>query len=1757
MRIWQGICLSAVAFAVPLLALGQNQTLETEYKKLIQVDTDVSPLGANPFGENISLYDGSLSFEQTDVSLKGTGPLVTVSRTFAVSSNNETPLKFEGAFGDWELNVPRIETYTANQLNVTAWQVPATDPLARCTNFEAPPVVNGIGGTDPSEPETWWYGYHLIIPGVGSRVLQQPSSTNTVKPSGKTIVAMTKDNWVVSCGVTTDTDGGEGFVVTSPGGTQYTFSHLVYRPMAASLRPGGSGPQGASINFTFAPQANANDSVARRDGLMMVTKVTDRFGQSVTYSYSGDDLTQISASDGRLVKLAYVTGTHRVQTASVTTSTGASRTWTYSYTNAGPVSSVPTLSSVTLPDSSAWSFSLGNFLYAPIVTPINNCVNPEAATGSPIYGSITHPSGLVGTFGVESITRGRSYVLKSCIGGTASPAEIPQNIFELAIASKSFSGPGLPTYSWTYTYSPANGSWTSDPCATAQTCPTTVWTDLVDPNGNDTRYTFSNRYDETEGHATRTDFYQGSSSGTLIRSETYGYASSTTGPWAAPYVFELQKRTNFHQTEQLTPANSTIVSQDGSAFTRSVNSFDVFGNPTTVTRGSNTGQPSITETTTYLNDLAHWVLGLPQQVVNSGTGEVESSITYESTYQTPTSRARFGQVLMNYTFDFSTGQLSGFTDALGHTTTLSNWKRGIPQNIGYPAGSAGCSGGTASESLVVDDYGQIASITNQAGNTTNYEYDAMGRVRLITFPTGDEQPWNQEIISFGPNANASHDIAANHWERVVNQGSTITTTWYDALFRPILSQRGGSGVTPITSSSSYDFKGNKIFQSYPVAGDPNVDAMTLGVTTEYDAISRPISATQSSELGNLTVGTSYLSGARKQVTDAKGNVTVTAFQVFDEPTFDNVISVAAPAGITQSITRDIYGNFQSITQGGVTKYFYYDGFYRLCRTEEPESKSDVMSYDVANNLAWTASGQDISGSDCGQDQVAEAARTIHGYDSMNRETSVAYPAPTNPTTMCYSPTGKPEVTTSGVASWQFAYNKLDDLRSETLSVDGHVWQLTYTHDLNGALSQTQYPSGKAVAFNPDALGRPTTAGSYATAATYFADGDLQAFNFGNGALYSATKNNRNLLSNFSYGVANGISVSEDLAYDANANITQITDLTNGGLRDKTFGYDGINRLTSASAPNLWGAENYSYDALNNISSLTSNGMVNTYNYDGSHRLASISQGSSSIGTFGYDARGNVVNHNSANLVFDEANRLVQSVGMDAYAYDARGRRVKRTTSGGSTVYYGYSQAGQLMWQYDSSATTETDFIYLGKKLIASAVNATIPTNSPTLSGPATAQVNQPYTLTWTAVPGAATYLLQEQVNGAAFNPVVNANELSQSTGHTGPATFGYQVEACNDAGCGPPSNSVNIVVQPPPSAPEAPATASAVLSSDASTITVSWDPTADTTSYVAQQQLNGGSWQPLYTGMSTTTSLSSATEGTYGFQVHSCNTNGCSAWTSASAVDVTHLAVAPAAISVPPTTNGSLSVGWAVGSYATYYSLEQSVNGGPWVNIINPTTNSWSTTITTSGTYAYRVRSCNAHGCSSAYSPTGTTTATIAPASAPSISVPASSNTGSYTVSWSAVAGGTAYTLQEQSNGGGFTNVQASSATSWPTAGRGNGTYGYRAQACNGGGCGPFSSVGSVTVALVPSVPTGLAISLVNVNKGLVTLNWNAASGATDYKIKYASSSANGTSDAGAALTLTGLYRPVHGQISFYVEACNASGCSPWSAALNTALNSD
>jgi len=104
------------------------------------------------------------------------------------------------------------------------------------------------------------------------------------------------------------------------------------------------------------------NALRRQAASMLVSRVEDRFGNSLAYRYDGQgNLTVIEASDGRQLALTYeawqyplpaMTG-FRLTSATLQPASDAPRTWKYGYAS-DPAN--PRLNSVQLPDGSEWAF---------------------------------------------------------------------------------------------------------------------------------------------------------------------------------------------------------------------------------------------------------------------------------------------------------------------------------------------------------------------------------------------------------------------------------------------------------------------------------------------------------------------------------------------------------------------------------------------------------------------------------------------------------------------------------------------------------------------------------------------------------------------------------------------------------------------------------------------------------------------------------------------------------------------------------------------------------------------------------------------------------------------------------------------------------------------------------------------------------------------------------------------------------------------------------------------------------------------------------------------------------------------------------------------------------------------------------------------------------------------------------------------------------------------------------------------------------
>lgn len=878
--------------------------------------------------------------------------------------------------------------------------------------------------------------------------------------------------------------------------------------------------------------------------------------------------------------------------------------------------------------------------------------------------------------------------------------------------------------------------------------------------------------------------YTGDFNSALLREEDISYASPSTGPWPRVIGDNLLGNVNGQQVGTLSPVSSKTIHQDGVNYVYDVQGFDTFARAISWRRYSPWAVKS--NKISYGDNLEKWVLGQITESFNIETGLVESKIDYDSISALPIKSYNYGELKSSFSYNLD-GTVATITDGNNNVTSFSGWKRGVPSAMRFADGS--------SISATVNDLGLITSVTNEVGAMTSYGYDAMGRVNSISYPSGDTADWNVATQKFDQVNVTEYGLAAGHWRQVVATGNARKETYFDAFWRPVVTYEydaGNQEATKRYQKFSYDYRGKLTFASYLGSSD----SLSAGTWTTYDALGRTTSVSQNSELSTstrLTTLTEYLPGNQTRVTDPRGNQTLTGYQVFDQPGYDAPVWFQHPEGATTEINRDIFGKPLSIRRRdangtvSVTRSYVYDTYQQLCKTVEPETGATANGYDAAGNLVWSAAGLALpSTTSCDADSAFASGRRVdRSYDVRNRIKALSFPDGNGNQAWSYWPDGAVKqitTTNNGVATYNsYAYNKRRLLIAESQGqADGETWALGYVYDANGNLAAHRYPSGQTVDYAPNALGQPTQAGSYATGVSYYPNGAIKQFTYGNGIVHTMTQNARQLPDTSQDAYGGTAFLSDGYDYDANGNVAGISDGATGRDQrgNRTMTYDGMDRLIKAESP-MFGTATYSYDVLDNLTHVVAPGRDHYYCYDASWQLTNVKTGGcggSTVIGMSYDPQGNLSNKNGQAFVFDYGNRLRQATGKETYRYDGNGRRTLALQSAGNIGSL-YDQSGALRFQKNQRQSKSTDYILLGGSLVAEA------------DWPLGQLASVKDYVNWNPVSGATRYVVEESVDGVTWTSVYDGGQGNWTSLARPAGTYSYRVTACTaDGNCTAASN---------------------------------------------------------------------------------------------------------------------------------------------------------------------------------------------------------------------------------------------------------------------------------------------------------------------------------------------------------------------------------
>jgi len=1350
MAVWASTCL-------PVLAQ-EGIAPYLEYAKRIEAARRLSALETGLFGEQVSLYSGGTEFSVTDIDIPGNNALpVRLSRRLPVELQPQTNAAGHydallRGVGNWDVEVPHLAaTYPlvfGNALRCDGefvpiwWKVPF--------EFEVSDVWQGIAVHVPGRTNTSALGMLAPVP----------------RPSGGGPYPLTTaERDVFECIPMRAGVSGQGFRMTTAAGLRYDFDVATSRT-ASSLRRSVNPPHGGIL----ATLASSVRTVARQRLYLLASRVEDRFGNSVQFQYNANGHpTRIWANDGREIVLSYSNG--RLNTAS-----SHGRTWQYQYSHLGNGLSAR-LSKVIQPDGSQWNYAYTHDL----MPPPSDSEMPSVpwCKGEPIKLAVswtmtaTHPSGAVGTFHFSNLRHYRSGVhASSCkrSGDLSNPDYqllAPYFFDVMSLTGKTITGPGLSAMTWSYLYGihPQNlwGSPTGLATYPCTSCKADKTVTVTNPDGTRTRHTFGMRYHDNDGRALKVETL--TPNDIVIRTETntwMGEAQTAGQPFHAVYGMLLNTFIADPASVRVRPLVQRTIRQNSVDFIWQATAFDSFARARAVTRSSTLdGHPARSEAIVYWDHLSKWVLGqvasvtctAPTTPLPGGCGSSGTQLfqrTYDPVWAVPLATSRFGKLeqtlAWNTTSTLASGQrgtITSVADGNGHLTKLSNWKRGTPQTIRHPGTPEVPSGAT--RSAQVNNHGWLDWIQDENGHRTHYTWDALGRLASVAYPASDSTAWNTTTQVFEQVNSAEYGIAAKHWRQTVSTGNARAITYYDALWRPLLTREYDTSQVNATQRFqrfAYDLAGRIEFTSYPSA----VHTPAQGIWMEYDALGRTRAVRQDSELGPnpLLTLTEYLGGFRTRITSPRGAQTTTRYWALDQPTQEYPVAIAHPAGAHTHITRDIFGkptilrrsNSASPSGGtlAVERTYHYNAAQELCRTVEPETGATLMGYDGAGNLLWSAAGLP-AGTAChptGTTATILPRKVTRAYDARNRLLSLDFPAadPRGSQTWSYTPDGLPATITTvnatdggALVSNAYSYNKRRLLTSESIQRGGSAAStISYAYTANGHLSGLTYPApGPVLDYAPNALGQPTQAGAFASAVSYFPNGMVKRFTYGNGIVHTQTQTTRGLPARRTDCTTSGASCAEanrrldlDYSYDSHGNTFGITDHSPGGRHTRQMSYDNRDRLLYVTSPaTVFGIASYTYDVLDNLTSVKLSGgshaRDHSYQYDpASARLSEVRKtiGGALVMALEHDVQGNLSGKGApGNLQayqFDFGNRLRSVPGLEgSYEYDGHGRRVVALATNGLAIESQYASSGNLLRQRNHRTNREIDYVYLGQTLIAS------------------------------------------------------------------------------------------------------------------------------------------------------------------------------------------------------------------------------------------------------------------------------------------------------------------------------------------------------------------------------------------------------------------------------------------------------------------------
>lgn len=568
-------------------------------------------------------------------------------------------------------------------------------------------------------------------------------------------------------------------------------------------------------------------------------------------------------------------------------------------------------------------------------------------------------------------------------------------------------------------------------------------------------------------------------------------------------------------------------------------------------------------------------------------------------------------------------------------------------------------------SLYDSGFGTLIVDIDADGNATTTDYDTFGRKVKITAPGDEASPFGTVSYQYSPIG----DPNAQFYTQLSTENAGTSEvfeekTYFDALGKVYRTEQEGADGVPIVMVVEFGNDGQASASSLPYFDGDTPEMLT----SERDDLGRIVKITDPL---NQQIQMSY-EGFQINILDGRGNTTQSTVDPAGNPELI-VLSVDGQTQTTQ-YKYDSSGRLLTVIDAlGHETLLEYDGLARKTKLVDPNSGTYQYGYDAEGRLThetapdgkttvmhYSANGQLV------EKQFADGTRQQFIYGTGDMPNAL----------------GQLVKVIDMSGTMELFYDTRGRVIERRRTVDNKTYVTGLVYDSMNRIRQIIYPDGFVAHYRYDAgnnLAEITDDDNQPIAAgfKYNASQRITEFDFGNGVNtnYHYDVMARMLASQTQTQA--GITLQElTYQYDAANNVLSMNDLASGN--NQSFEYDEANRLIKANGN--YGEETYAYDAVGN---LVKKGDL-YFSHDPLSPQRAVCAAQLGTTTTGKAAKGKKANKHS----FDPCVETIAGIDLAsitrafAIEYDGRGNVIAKGEKG-----YGYDNENRLVRSTDKKGRT--------------------------------------------------------------------------------------------------------------------------------------------------------------------------------------------------------------------------------------------------------------------------------------------------------------------------------------------------------------------------------------------------------------------------------------------------------------------------------------